>query len=315
MITGASGFVGVHLAQMLLNQGDRIVALSLRGKWPHDAPPAVKSLPLTAIDITNGNSFRQILAQTKPDCIFHLAAQANVPESFRDPEGTWRVNYYGSRTLFDAVNDVVPDATILLVSTGNVYGQALPSEMPITERCVTRASTPYAQSKLAADLLALHYVKQMGSKIVIARPFNHAGPGQSSSYVLSHFARQIARLEKRGKQGVLLVGNLDVYRDFSDVRDVVRAYGSIVVQGRPGDIFNIASGQSVLLHDVLDRLLAMSECRIEVRQDSDLLRSQDLLKVEVSTQALRERTGWRPEITLQKTLRDTLQYWRQQDHD
>lgn len=315
LITGATGFVGTYLTELLVGRGEKVIGLSRRGSWPGSSPAAVRAVPLAAVDVTDFFALCRLLNETKPDQIFHLAAQANVPESVREPEQTWNANYLGTRRLFDAAIETVPNASILYVSSGNVYGQPPPAELPISEQTVPRPTTPYGQSKLAAELLAKKYVDQLGCHIFIARPFNHAGPRQASSYALSHFAKQIARLERQGSAGMLAVGNLQVFRDFSDVRDVVRAYTMILDKGTPGDVYNVASGASTKLEYALEQLLAMSSCQINVVQDPELIRDNDLSRIEVDNRRLCEQTGWKPQIPLQKTLQDTLDFWRKCDHE
>lgn len=314
LITGATGFVGCHLAEWLVEQGDDVVGLSHHGRWPTDAPEAIQRLPLFAVDVADGAALQRIMHQVRPDRIYHLAAQANVLESLRDPEATWKTNLLGARRLFDAALGL-PETRILYVSTGNVYGQPPDAELPITEQTPPRPTTPYAQSKLAGEFLAKKYVEQLGVRLFVARPFNHAGPRQDGSYALSHFARQIAELERKGGEGVLVVGNLQVVRDFSDVRDVVRAYQAILEYASPGECYNVASGDSTLLKDALDALLQMTSCRVVVEQDPNLVRSNDLSRIEVDNRMLRERTGWSPRIPLSQTLEDTLNYWRNHYHE
>lgn len=311
LVTGITGFVGSHLAEHLLARGDQVVGWSRSGVWPADVEHLAIHVELIRVEATDADAARRSLAAVRPDAIYHLAGQANVPASFAHPDATWRTNFLGARTLFDAVLASCPAARVLVVGTGQVHGQPRQSELPISESTPLRPINPYAVSKAAADLLALRYVAESRLHAVIARPFNHIGPRQDESYAVAHFAKQIAALEKSQGPRVMHVGRLDVERDFTDVRDVVRAYPALIERGEPGEIFNVASGVTRSLRSLLDELLGQARASISVRQTEELLRKSDPDRIAVSCVRLRQRTGWQPLLPMETTLRDTLASWRQ----
>lgn len=310
LVTGITGFVGSHLAEHLLARGDRVVGLSRSGKWPESVAYLAFKAKLHAVDIVDAAALKQTLKEIRPEATYHLSGQASVPASFASPDDTWRTNFIGSRTLLDAICESCPETKLLIVSTGQVHGQPARSELPITEKTALRPINPYAVSKAAADLLALRYVAERNLRIVIARPFNHIGPRQQDTYAIAHFAKQIAELEGQFGPRSMQVGRLDVERDFTDVRDVVRAYPLLIEKGEPGDCFNVASGVTRSLASLLQVLLSMSRSSIEVHQATDLLRSSDPDKIEVSCEKLKARTAWTPQVPIAQTLEDTLAEWR-----
>ncbi|MFO0947316.1 MAG: GDP-mannose 4,6-dehydratase [Planctomycetota bacterium] len=310
LITGITGFVGSHLAERLLSVGEDVVGLSMHGVWPAGTEHLSARIPLLSIDVADEAGLRSVLREQRPDRIYHLAGQANVPQSFKDPEGTWRTNFEGGRHLFDAVAETVPEAKLLFVSTGNIYGQPPAEEMPITEETRLRPRTPYAVSKAAADLLAAFYARERGQSIVIARPFNHIGPRQKTGYAVADFSSQIARLEILDGARQMHVGDLSVRRDITDVRDAVRAYHLLMQVAEPGESFNVASGNTWSLQDLVERLVRLSHRPIEIVSDPELLRRFEPSVIRVTPRAVMEKTGWRAEIPMEQTLLDTLEYWR-----
>lgn len=310
MITGITGFVGSHLAEQLLSAGEEVVGLSIHGVWPAGTETLATRIPLLRVDVADEKGLRAVLREQAPERIYHLAGQANVPQSFKDPRGTWQTNFEGSRHLFDAVAEVAPNAKLLFVSTGNIYGQPPKDELPITEDTQLRPRTPYAVSKAAADLLAAHYALERGQSIVIARPFNHIGPRQKTGYAIADFSSQIANLELLDAPRQMHVGDLSVRRDITDVRDAVRAYHLLMQVAAPGESFNIASGNTWSLKDLVERLVELSHRPIEVVSDPELLRRFEPSEIRVSPDAVTKKTGWQARIPMEQTLHDTLEYWR-----
>jgi GDP-4-dehydro-6-deoxy-D-mannose reductase len=248
-------------------------------------------------------------SQSKPDEIYHLAAIAHVPTSYRDPRLTFEVNLYGSLNLFEVVKLISRDIKVLYVGSASEYGDVREEKIPINEDVLLRPVDPYSVSKASTDLLAYQYFKSFDMHIVRVRPFNHIGPRQSPDYVVSSFAKQIAEIEKSLKEPVITVGNLEAKRDFTDVRDMVRAYWLALQKGEPGEVYNICSGKAVSIQEVLDKLLKLSDKEIKIEQDVERLRPADIpLSLGDSTK-FRKKTGWKPGIPFEKTLRDTLDYW------
>ncbi len=306
LITGASGFAGRHLARRLASSGAwEVIGLSAR---PHTPGPELHHH--LACDLLNSDLTRRTLAHWRPDVIFHLAAASYVPRSFADPAGTLVNNAVGQINLLEGARLLDPMPTVLVVSSSDVYGLVHPEELPVTEAQPFRPISPYGVSKVAQDMLGLQYHLSYRMPIVRVRPFSHIGPEQSDRFAIASFARQIAEAEAGLAPPVLLVGNLDVERDLLDVRDVVRAYEMVARSDLAGRVFNIASGRSWRLREIVERLRGLAAVPIEVRQDPARLRPADIAVLRGDATALREAIGWAPEIPLEQTLADTLDYWR-----
>jgi GDP-4-dehydro-6-deoxy-D-mannose reductase len=245
----------------------------------------------------------------------HLAAQSSVPTALKDPWDTLENNIKSELNLLEAVRESGREVRFLVVGSNEEYGAPKPEELPQTERSSLRPNNPYAVSKITQDFLGLQYHLTYGIPVVRVRPFNHTGPGQSPRFVVPAFASQIARIEAGLQEPVMRVGNLSTSRDFTDVRDIVRAYRLAVTEGEPGDVYNLASGQSHSIQDVLQTLLSYSEVDIRVERDPDKYRPVDVPLVYGSAEKFQDRTGWKPEIRFEKTLQDTLAYWREQIQD
>ena len=292
-VTGAAGFVGGHLSDQAASAGAEVVG------------PSREELDLLDADAT-----QRAVAGARPDAIFHLAALASVGESWDDPATTLDNNVRATLHLLDAVRAEAPDAVVVIAGSGEQYGPVPEDRLPVTEDEPPRPQNPYAVSKAAADLLGGFYADAHGLRVVRARAFNHAGPGQSDAYVVSAFARQIAEAERDGHPELVLeTGNLEPRRDFTDVRDVVRAYWLLAERGEPG-IFNVCSGKSVAVADILADLAALTSLRVEQRTDPARLRKHEVMDIRGSHDRLKDATGWQPEIALDQTLADTLDWWR-----
>lgn len=310
LITGVTGFVGSHLAELLLAEGEIVVGLARTGRWVAGAEHLKEQVRLATAEIGDGTALAEVLREHRPERVFHLAGQANVPASFRDPAESWRTNFTGTQALLAAVEDVLPEARVLHVSTGTIYGRPRPEELPIVETTPYRPTTPYAHSKLAADLLALDAAHKHGTHVVVARSFNHIGPRQQGDFAIARFAEQIARRERDRDAEPIHVGRLDVARDFTDVRDIVRAYVLLLERGMPGAAYNVASGTTWRLADLLDRLRQRARRSIEVATDPAHCRADDPPILSVDVALLRRETGWQPRVPIDQTLADTLDYWR-----
>jgi GDP-4-dehydro-6-deoxy-D-mannose reductase len=269
---------------------------------------------LISADLRGRDNVQSLVEETKPDCIFHLAAQSFVPSSFADPWDTLENNILSELNLLEAVRRSGRDVRFLVVGSNEEYGAPEPGELPQTEQNPLRPNNPYAVSKVGQDFLGLQYHLAYGLQVVRVRPFNHTGPGQSPRFVVPAFASQIARIEVGLQEPVMRVGNLDAARDFVDVRDIVRAYHLAVTRGEPGDVYNLASGLPQSIKALLETLLSYSETAIRVERDPERYRPVDVPVVYGSAEKFYRRTGWEPQIPFEQTLRDTLAYWREQAH-
>ncbi len=313
LVTGASGFVGGHLVELLSESGDSVVGLSSGGRWPADLAHLDRLARLEAFDLADGtltDDLAERIARKAPEVIYHLAAQANPRDSIEDPRGTWALNLGGTLNLLEAVRATEVRPRILLVGSGVSYGDPAPEHLPVSEACPLRPNNPYAASKAAADLLGLQTHLSSGLDVLIARPFNHAGPRQSDRYVLSSFARQVAEIEA-GHRDRIEVGNLDVVRDFTDVRDIVRAYRLLAERGTPGEVYNIGTGRDVKLSTMLETLQKLARVPVEVHVDPDRLRPVDQPRLLANAQKIREATTWEPRYSTEQTLADMLNHWRE----
>ncbi len=304
LVTGVNGFVGGHLVARLA-EADASVWGTVRPGTPATAGYA----PLQA-DLLDPSAVEAAVAQARPDRIVHLAAQSSARDSWDDPAGTLGTNLLGLLHLLEAVRRQGLLPRVLVVGSSDEYG-APEAEGPVAEDTPLRPVSPYAVSKLAQGYLALQYALAHGLPCVRTRTFNHTGPGRGAGFAESSFARQIAEIEAGRREPVIRVGNLDVVRDFSDVRDVVRAYLLLVERGTPGEVYNVASGSGVSMGEILERLLQLSPARVEVRRDPTLLRPADVPRIVGDAEKLRRATGFVPEIPLERTLADLLAYWRE----
>lgn len=313
LLTGATGFVGGHLAEALLARGERsVVGLSRSASWPREWSHLRESVPVVACDLCDGNRIEAVLRDQQPEAIYHLAGYASPGRSFSEPDAAWAGNLGATRSLYDAVSRWGGKPRILFVGSGLIYGEGGPIDTPQDEDTPMRPTNPYAASKAAADLASYQYSRSPGLDIVRARPFNHIGPRQAPGFAISNFARQVAAVAL-GKQPPLLeTGNLESRRDLSDVRDVVAAYLLLVQHGVAGEAYNVASGKTSTMRQVLDRLLALAGLKVELRQRADLVRAVDPPAPPVDIRKLCRVTGWTPRFTLDQTLMDTLAYWKQE---
>jgi GDP-4-dehydro-6-deoxy-D-mannose reductase len=309
-ITGINGFVGRHLAEHLLGSGLEVSGGVLPGTSLADLAAIRGRLELLDLDIRDPAATVKALSSVGPDLIFHLAAVSSVADSFQDPNLAFTVNVNGTINLLEAVRHLKLDTVILLAGSAEVYGAVQPERLPITEDFPFKPVNPYAISKAATDMLGYQYALTYKLKIVRTRAFNHIGPGQTDAFVVSSFARQIAEIELGFKEPVLLTGNLESRRDFTDVRDVVRAYGLAAQKGDPGEAYNVSSGKDYGIEEILRRLLSCSKVKIAVKADASRMRPADIPVVVGDSSKLRARTGWAPRIAIDTALADTLNYWR-----
>jgi GDP-4-dehydro-6-deoxy-D-mannose reductase len=295
LITGATGFAGRHLVAACEAAGDAVIA----------APPSAQ------LDLRDPAATRALIAGARPDAVFHLAARAHVGQSWEDPIGTLSDNVAMTAAVLEAVRFEAPDAVVVSVGSGEEYGP--PETVPTTEAHPLRPQNPYAVSKASCGLLARFYADAHGLRVIHARAFNHAGPGQEPIYAIANFARQFAEGIDAGHDPITIVtGSPDTRRDFTDVRDVVRAYRTLAEHGEPG-LFNVCSGVSRSARELLAALGEVAGVAVDHQVDPAKVRAHEVFEIRGANEHLIAATGWRPEIELEQTLRDTLQWWRERD--
>lgn len=294
LITGAGGFAGRYLHEHATAHGADVVPAPAREE----------------LDLADPDAARGLVADSRPDLVFHLAALASVGESWKAPAAVLRANVESTLAVLEAVRAECPHARVLVAGSGEMYGP--PERLPVDETHPLRPQNPYAVSKAACDLLAGFYADAHGLHVIRSRAFNHFGPGQSDIYVVATFARQIAEAEAAGlERAEILTGNLEARRDFTDVRDVVRAYWLLIERAEPG-AYNVCSGSSIPVASILAKLAEQSPVEIAQRTDPERLRANELMEITGSRDKLTAATGWRPEIPLDRTLGETLDWWRGQ---
>jgi GDP-4-dehydro-6-deoxy-D-mannose reductase len=311
LITGITGFVGNHLATHFLSQKNYEVIGTYRSESGLASLEDSKdNIKVIRVDLNDPKAVEETITSIKPDYLCHLAAQASPAKSFSHPLETLTNNIASELSILEVLRKHALPTRVLIISTGDIYGIVKPADIPIDENTPMRPGTPYAVSKITQDYLSLQYYLAYQIDIVRVRPYNHVGPGQKAGYVISDFAKQIAEIEAGKQDPVLSVGNLDAGRDFTDVRDVVKAYELALLKGESGEAYNIGSGKSYKIADVLDTLISLSKEKIDVKVDSSKFRPIDVPKIVCDTSKFRNLTGWKPEIPFEKTLQDILDYWR-----
>jgi len=310
LITGAEGFAGSHLAEHCLALGDEVWATCRNGAKVTNLAPVIDQLTLRVGDLAQPQFLRSLFEEARFDVVFHLAAISFLPEAGGSPVQAYEVNLLSGIRLLDHVRTLQPHVRVVLASSAEVYGAVKPELMPIVETLPFAPANVFAAGKAALELAAAPYVSIYGLDLVLARPFNHTGPRQRPDFVCSSFAEQVARAEA-GLQSSISVGDLSARRDFSDVRDIVRGYRLLAQKGERGQAYNLASGHSVPVQLVLDTLLQLARVKnVEVKVDQARIRPTQVLDVRGSIEKIQQRTGWKPEIGLEKTLRDSLNWYR-----
>lgn len=307
LITGATGFVGTHLVQYLERTQPNIRIVGTTLTLATDSAQT----RYANCELRDQTAVSALLDQTRPDVIVHLAGQASIDQSFKDPWGTFQSNIQPLIYLMDTCVRLGLSPRTLVITSADIYGRVLPDELPVYENAAMRPANPYSVSKVTQDLLAQQYFMNYNLPIIRARPFNHIGIGQSEAFVVTAFAMQIARIEAGLQAPQIHVGNLQSSRDFTDVRDIVQAYVLLAERGTAGEAYNVASGQSIRIDTILTRLLALCPLSIEVVTDTARLRPGDTSAVRASCDKLEAATGWKPTILLEQTLRDVLDDCRQ----
>jgi GDP-4-dehydro-6-deoxy-D-mannose reductase len=289
LVTGGRGFVGRWLYEHLVGEGDEVMVVD------------------TETDVTDEQAVEHAIGASRPDAVYHLAARTHVGESWREPLEVLRVNVLGTAAVLAAARRAAAEATVLVVSSSEVYGSLLPEELPVAEDAALRPATPYAASKAAAEQVALQAWRGYEQRVVVVRPFNHVGPGQSTSFAVPALARRVLDARRDGRRE-LVVGTVTTRRDFTDVRDVVRAYRLLVEHASPGAVYNVCSGRDVSIADVAQLLMELAGVELRLVTDPELVRPVDSPVVRGDPSLLVETTGWAPRIALDTTLRDVLRH-------
>lgn len=302
LIIGAGGFVGGYLVRHLLDQGDTVIATT-----GGPAPGSVLDCEHFNLDITDPVAVTEAIQKVKPEAVYHLAGISFVPEAESNFDKALLVNVGGTANVARACQLLGTGVSLLFVSSAEVYGHVLPDELPVREGNTLRPANNYSLSKRMAELVVDRYARQGGIRASIARPFNHIGPGQDPRFVTSNFALQLARVAHGLTPPILEVGNLEARRDFSDVRDIVRAYR--IIGTRHEGVFNLGAGASRSIQEILDTLISISGCKVEVRQDPQRMRGPEVKELYASNDKATSVCGWRPEISFKQSLQDIYRYW------
>jgi GDP-4-dehydro-6-deoxy-D-mannose reductase len=311
LITGITGFAGSHLADHLLEQGFEVFGTA-RTRSRMENIEAIKGrITLFDCDITDPSAVRAMFKKVTPNYVFHLAALSFVPSSWRLPSATFVTNVVGQLNLLEAIREANVNPHILVAGSSEEYGKVRAADMPITEAVPLKPLSPYGVSKVAQDLMGFQYHQSYGINILRTRAFNHTGPRRGEVFATSDFARQIALIEAKLKPPVMEVGNLKSERDFTDVRDTVKAYRLVLEKGKVGEVYNVASGKGWKIEEVLNILLAKTDATISVRPDQARFRPSDVLALRGDASKLTQQTGWKPTIEFGTTLADLLDYWRE----
>ena len=312
LITGASGFVGGYLAEHLQKLGDYDIYGTYHSEESVKKSPVKDFVTFSHVNFQEKEQVQSLIKKIKPDYLYHLIAQASVGASFKDPVATFHANIDSAIHLFEALREEkLLDTRTLVVCSSEEYGYVTPEDLPVDENTPLRPANPYSVSKIAQDYLAFQYHLSFKLPLIRVRPYNHIGPRQKLGYVASEFAYQVAKIEKGEQEPIVTVGNLSAKRDFTDVRDMVRAYVMLLEKGAPGEVYNIGAGVSHSAEELLDILIANAQKRIDVKVDPKKLRASDVPEIVADITKMQTLTGWRPEIPFEQTVKDILEYWRQ----
>jgi GDP-4-dehydro-6-deoxy-D-mannose reductase len=313
LITGITGFAGSHLADYVLdNHPDVQVFGMIRWRSRMENILHIQDrLSLIEADLKDMASLKKCLIEVHPDRIFHLAAQSFVPTSWKCPAETFAINAIGQINLFEAILSLGISPKIQIAGSSEEYGFVNSDEIPMKETNPLRPLSPYAVSKVAQDLLGWQYFKSYGMNIVRTRGFNHTGPRRGDVFICSNFAKQIVEIEKNKREPILYVGNLEAKRDFTDVRDMVRAYWLGLEKGVPGEVYNLGTGKTYSMQEILDMLLDISGVDVKIQVDPERLRPSDVPVLLSDSTKFRDLTGWEPLISFDRSLKDLLDYWRE----
>ncbi len=313
LITGITGFAGSHLADYILDSHPDVQLFGII-RWRsrmENIHHLEGRIHLVEADLKDMASLKRCLSDVRPDRIFHLAAQSFVPFSWKCPAETFTINAVGQIHLFEAVLSLGISPKIQIAGSSEEYGLVNSNEVPMKETNPLRPLSPYAVSKVAQDLLGWQYFKSYGLRVVRTRGFNHTGPRRGEVFICSNFAKQIVEIEKKKREPVIYVGNLEAKRDFTDVRDIVRAYWLSLEKGEVGEVYNLGTGKTYSIKEILDMLLSISEVDVKITVDPDRLRPSDVPVLLSDCSKFKKLTGWEPRIPFSQSLQDLLKYWRE----
>lgn len=308
LIIGACGFVGGYLIEHLQSTNNyEIVATKLPNETIN-----YKNITVYDLNILNKDDILSILEKEKPNYIFHLAAQSSVALSWKNPSLTVDINIKGSLNLLESLREInySPLPRVLMIGSGEEYGYVTADEIPISESNNVRPGNIYAVTKVCQNMLSTVYAKAYNLDVMNVRAFNHIGPRQSELFVISDFCKQVAEIEKYNKEPIIYVGNLNVKRDFTDVRDIVNAYELLILKGESGKTYNVGSGKSILIKDILSLILSKARQNITVEIDHKKFRPSDIPNIEADVKELKQITGWEIKNNIEDTINDILEYWR-----
>lgn len=306
LITGVGGFVGRHLLTHLQEQGDDVFGLGRASDVDR-----VEAERVFTTDLCDRPEVERVMREVRPEGVYHLAAQSSPAESISDPWATLGNNLLAQISLFEALLGAGLKPRVLVVGSSDEYGRVGPNDLPTHEDVPLRPTTPYAVSKVGQDMMGYQYFAQHQLPVVRVRPFNHTGPGHDARFVIPSIARQLAEIEDGLREPVLGVGNLEVARDFTDARDMVRAYRLALLDGAPGEVYNLGSGRAVRIGEMVEALVGMCHVPVEVKVEPSLVRQTDIPRQQADTRRFVGLTGWQPRIPWHTTLQDTFEYWRE----
>ena len=310
LITGINGFVGSHLADLLVSEGYPVSGIALTRDLRH-LSHVEQQISIAYGDVRNAKEVGDILAEVKPDCVYHLAGSSFVPDAEADPKSVYDVNVLGTLNVLEAARLTHLSAKVLIVGSGEVYGHVPEAALPVNEDYPLKPISPYGVTKACVDMVAYQYATAYKMHVIRVRPFNHIGPRQAEQFVCSSFAKQIVEIEKGIRKPILNVGNLEARRDFTDVRDVVRAYRTLLEKAKGGEVYNIGSNKAWRIGDIVGILIGASRVKgIALEQQSLRVRPNDLPIMHCDASKVEKAIGWRPEIPIERTLQDLLNYWR-----
>ena len=311
LITGITGFAGSHLADHLLAQeGWEVTGVGLPRDSRRNVAHLGARITLHLLDMGDYEAVRQLLEGARPGNVYHLAAQAAVGRSWAKPAETLTNNVVAQANLLQGIVELGLHPRVLIVGSGDEYGLVRPEDLPVGEETPLRPLNPYAVSKIAQDYLGYQYYLSRGVDVVRVRPFNHIGPRQGPGFVVPDFSLQLAEIEMGRREPVLRVGNLSAVRDFTDVRDMVRAYYLALLKGQAGEVYNIGSSKGCAIQEILNRLESMCRVSVRVEPDEARLRPSDVPIMVCNSQRFRSETGWAPEYALERSLQGALDDWR-----
>ena len=305
LVIGAAGFVGNYLIQEMIANDMEVYATKL----PHEKFEC-ENASVYDLDIMDKEAVAALLFDIRPDYIFHLAAQSSVGLAWKNPGLTVDVNIKGSLNVMDAIRELYYKPRVLLIGSGEEYGHIQPGETPIVESNLLRPGNIYAATKACQNMIGSIYSKAYDMELMMVRAFNHIGPAQAPMFVVSDFCKQVAEIEKGLREPLMKVGNLAAMRDFTDVRDVVKAYVKLITMGKNGETYNVGSGNARTIQDILDLIISKSNVEIKVEIDPNKLRPVDVPIIEADITKINTLTGWKPQIPLEQTIQETLDYWR-----